>query len=300
MSKLVFGTGGRFGRLSPRLAQNLVDHAIKQGITTFDTGFHYSGGKSQQLLFRCLRNHLVSGGNLIKVSTKIRVSTPGLMSSWIDLCISQLGLRGYVDFLFLWGPTTDELAKPELSDFLASLLRSGKVKSLGINTHETKVIEYICDGNLPFEISHLMLDYNMVQFSRDPLIAKLDSMGIRVWAGTALCQGFLCTSLLQIFLRTRSISYLVRALCNRPTVKIRASANCARRILRAEYPFWAANLPLAYNLQDERIYRVPVGMLSVSTINKNVFAELSPVPGEVLADASIAVREALAKRGLLL
>ena len=46
LSKLSFGTGGRFGRLTNTEAFDLVAYAYKKGITVFDTGIEYSKGRS--------------------------------------------------------------------------------------------------------------------------------------------------------------------------------------------------------------------------------------------------------------
>ncbi len=54
MPDLVFGTGGRFGRLPKTLASRLVFSAIDNGIRYFDTGYEYCSRRSQSLLFNIL------------------------------------------------------------------------------------------------------------------------------------------------------------------------------------------------------------------------------------------------------
>ncbi|MDB4346461.1 aldo/keto reductase [bacterium] len=52
-TSLVFGTGGRFGRLSIGEAFELVKFAFDNGICAFDTGVNYCNGRSQPKLFEC-------------------------------------------------------------------------------------------------------------------------------------------------------------------------------------------------------------------------------------------------------
>ena len=43
-SKIVFGTGSRFGRLNKNLCSTLVEYSFKKGVRKFDTSFGGIGG----------------------------------------------------------------------------------------------------------------------------------------------------------------------------------------------------------------------------------------------------------------
>lgn len=277
-SKLVFGTGGRFGRLAPGLAQSLVDTAIESGITKFDTGLFYCGGKSQQLLFACLSDHISRSPSSFEISTKF---PPGhsyaIMNEWLNGSISQLGVRGYLDALFVWGPSLEDLYDSSLISSLVSFRSSGRIKSIGVNTHDCDVMKALVGSPLGLIVDCVMIDFSLLQQDRIPIISLFSEAGISVWAGTALCQGFLSQSLLRMVWRTRSLSYFARALCSKPTKVLRAKASKVRPVLAQIYPDTFEAIPLSYVLSREDICRVPVGMLSRSSIQKNVAIEVHPL-----------------------
>lgn len=294
-SKLVFGTGGRFGRLAPRFAQSLVDTAIELGITNFDTGLFYCGGKSQQLLFSCLSSHIRKSPSSYELSTKFPPTLGNnIMNNWLDISIAQLGVRNYIDTLFVWGPSLKDLYSPGLIHSLVSFKSSGRIKSIGVNTHDLCVMKALPGSPLGSIVNCVMIDLNLLQQDRIPLLSLFAQAGISVWAGTALSQGFLFQSLLQMIFRTRSLSYLARALFNRPTRELRLKASKVRPALAQHYPDHFESIPLSYVLSREDVCRVPVGMLSRSSIQKNILIESNAVEKQILEGAADLARRLLA------
>ena len=292
MSSLVFGTGGRFGRLSEPLAKKLIDFAIDSGVRTFDTGFEYSKGNSQALLFRSLAKYLDTNSLEIKLSTKFRTpSEPGLLLRSIDQTLSSLPHRDYIDTVFLWGPTPEEIKDSLVWDELEHLRSSGKILRYGVNTHDIRVMNHLRSRQHDLKLDDIMVDYNLLQLNRKSLIDSFSAAGVRVWAGTALCQGFLNQSLTSMILRTRSASYLGRALLNPPTRRFLASARSLRKFIKSSYPEYFERIPLSFVISDTSISYVPIGMLSCSSINKNLNTLNSPVPSSILKSVSEWARE---------
>lgn len=290
-SRLVFGTGGRFGRLSPSLAQRLIDTAVQNGINSFDTGLFYCRGKSQKLLFSSLHKHLKHSPSSISISTKFPPNPSfDVMDSWLTDSISQLFVRDYIDTLFVWGPSLKDVYSVELVSNLKLLLSSGRVRSIGVNTHSLEVMRALPDSPLASICDSVMIDLNILQQDRIPLLSTFASAGIEVWAGTALCQGFLFQSLLEMFLRTRSISYLARALFNTPTKTLLAKASKVRPLLQREFPDCYKSIPLSFVLAQDFVAKVTIGMLSRKSMESNIEIESSPINSDILNRASLLCR----------
>ena len=293
-SRLVFGTGGRFGRLSPKLAQDLVDFAILSGISYFDTGYFYSRGRSQRLLFSSLSDHLRTSSVPLHISTKLPPTLDAqLLSTWVDESISQLRHRDYIDTLFVWGPDLSFLDNNKFCSLLAGLIESGRVKSIGVNTHDLQVMDKLPQSILGSISQSVMIDFNLLQQDRLAIIERLSCSQLKVWAGTSLCQGFLLQSLAELFCRTRSCSYLARAMLNPPTRKLRAKASLARPYLQKFFPDHIHSIPLSYVLSTPGVTHIPIGMLSRSSISSNLSIELSPTSLSILQDASSGIRDLL-------
>lgn len=283
MPSLVFGTGGRFGRLSKPLASKLVSCAIDHGIRYFDTGYEYSSRRSQPLLFKILDQHstFLAGSN--EISTKFSAPQfPGQLTAFVDNSLSQLSRRDYLDTAFLWGPTLSDLATGFLYEEMLALKVAGKVRSWGINTHSSTVMSGVLGRVCESLFDHVMLDYNLCQQDRAPFIKSFHDQNVSVWAGTALCQGFLSQSLLRMILRTRSSSYLLRAICQPSTRRFLAPARLLRHQIKALSGKNASNLPLAFVAANPYVSRIPIGMLSTSSIQANVGVIHAPLDESVI------------------
>ena len=287
MSLLTFGTGGRFGRLSAHLAPKLVDYALNNGVRIFDTGFEYCSGASQRLLFQSLSKHLHADFFDIKLSTKFRLPPRfGELTDNVNETLSLLPSRDYIDTLFLWGPSITGLKSSFIWDELNMLKQSGKIICYGVNTHDHLVLSYLRENQNNICLDDIMLDYNLLQLDREALIKSFASLGVNVWAGTALCQGFLNQSLFGMIGRTRSLSYLARALFNPSTFRFLAPARKLRNFIKFYFPQHYESIPLSFVLQNPSVSFVPVGMLSCSSITRNLQILSNPVPVDVLKTVS--------------
>jgi len=290
MTKLVFGTGGRFGRLSPHLASRLVDFAISQGIYSFDTGCNYSNGKSQLLLSQCLSPYLLSSSHKISISSKVAASNvPGKIISDITRIYSLFqGLP--IDCLFLWGPTIEDLSCDSVWRQLNYAKSLGLVKRIGINTHDLDVMQFICSSFVSGLIDDVMIDYNLLLTDREPFFPEFKKSDISIWAGTVLAQGFLVLSVFEMFLRTRSISYLARSFFNPPTAAMLRQCMKVRSFLRSSYFTSASRIPLSFVASNPYVDYIPMGMLSQSSMLRNLDIEKSLVPSRILSFVAARLR----------
>jgi len=281
MSRLVFGTGGRFGRLDPQLASSLVNFAWSLGIRTFDTGFYYSRGQSQSSLFQALGSRLSDAECL--VTTKVK---PDSLMAEYAIRSTLLSLpKGYIDVCFLWGGSAETLNNPELISLLQSMLDSGLVRRFGLNTHNLSLMNRLPSLKCYPYLSDLMIDYNLLLRDREPIIERSKQDNLRVWAGTSLAQGYLIESPYRQFLRTRSLSYLARFLLNQPTRDLASKARSVRLSLRSTFPSTCSQLPLAFVLDNPHVDFIPIGMMSQRSLLSNLFIEnnLSSFSSELLS-----------------
>ena len=281
LDKIVFGTGGRFGRLSLSRAQSLVDFAIENGIYNFDTGYFYCNQKSQSLLFRCLQKWCDSSiSSRIQISTKIPACSSELFSQLVANTIDSLPSGAHIANLFVWGPTLADLNNTPFVSHLSSLKSSGYFTNVGVNTHDFSVMSSVADSLFPW--NDIMLDYNLIQLNRELFFKSYHHKHINIWAGTSLCQGFLLQNLLSMTIRTRSISYLARALFHHPTILLRRKASILRQLISARFPQYCDSLPLWFVLHNPNIHRVPIGMLSKQSIAQNISVSNLSIPPDVL------------------
>lgn len=287
LSKLCFGTGGRFGRLEYSQAFDLVRFAYSKGVTVFDTGLEYCKGISQPLLYRSL---LKLGVHRQSYSVCSKVSSSTLREFDVSSIAEKL-LSGFqselsfIDTLMLWGPSLDDLLDVTVLDKVRCLRSEGVIKRIGVNTHSSKVMEYLISSPDLFFVDDLMIDFNILQNNRRSVVEKFaggwDSR--RVWAGTVLCQGFLLQSLISLYLRTRSFSYLARALFNPPTRVYLRRCSPIRRQLRRHFGSSWRRVPLSFALNNAYVSYVPMGMLSKRSIAANVSIANSPEDGDLIS-----------------
>ena len=162
------------------------------------------------------------------------------------------------------------------------LKQSGKIICYGVNTHDHLVLSYLRENQNNICLDDIMLDCNLLQLDREVLVKSFANLGVKVWAGTALCQGFLHQSLFGMVGRTRSLSYLARAIFNPSTRRFLTPARTLRNFIRFNFPMYFDSIPLSFVLQNSSVSFVPVGMLSCSSITRNLQVSNNYVPTDVL------------------
>ena len=276
--KIEFGTGSKFGLLNEKKAKLLVNYAVELGIRKFDTGVNYGNWKSQPLLGECLSAHLEKDRENFILASKAGTDNgknkwsknfdPDYIESMINKSIIDLKCF-YLDTFYLHGPTLKEIETKGLLERLKTLLKQGKIKNIGINTHDLDIMKKISIGHYG-EINSLLIDYNILQQDRSSIFSLCKGNNINISAGTVLCQGLLLNSPLSSFIKKRSLFYIARMIVKKNTRRYILPAKLARQYIRCNFPDDLNSIPLSFILNNPSISSVPIGMLSEESIKNNV------------------------------
>ena len=283
--KIEFGTGSAFARLSKKKASFLVNHAIDLGITRFDTGVNYGNWKSQPLLGLVLKDHIKNNRENLIISSKAGTHsfgsknfTPDYIEYMINKSISDMQCK-YLDKFFLHDPNLKEIETKGLLKKLTNLVQKGKIKRFGVNTHNLYIMEKISTG-IYQDISLLMIDYNLLQQNRSKIFESCKRNNIEITAGTSLCQGLLLQSPLESFFQRRNFFYLLRFILKKSTNKYIYQAKIYRKFAKNNFPKEFKKIPLSFVLNNPFINTIPIGMLSMSSIEKNINIVRNTIPKE--------------------
>lgn len=282
--ELEFGVNSRFGRFPYKKASNIINYALENGIKRFDTGYSYGNGKSQPLLARCLASQIEKAREDISISTKC--SAPN--TEYIEYCIRksiEIFKCGYIDNFHIWGPSMENLDKGEILHKLKCLKREGLVRLISVNTHQLPLIKKISNGSYQ-EIQGVLIDFNLLRQDRKKYIKNCKKNKIKVFAGTALGQGTLINSIPRIYLRTLSPFYLGRAIFSKDTKRYLKPSKKFRKYIKVNYKYLKDKIPLSFVRHETSIDYVPIGMMSISSIDKNIEVFKNPIDLKVVRKIS--------------
>jgi aryl-alcohol dehydrogenase-like predicted oxidoreductase len=191
VSEIGFGCASYWGKkiFSENEAIRLVHTAVDRGVNFFDTGASYSDGNAEPRLGRALSD-LTNKSDLI-VATKAgsRISrgkwhedfSPSGVRQTVEESLVRLKLDA-IPLLQLHGPDIANLTD-ELLDTLIRLKEEGKVRHLGVNSFDMRVIEHVM--TLP-EFRVVMIDYNILRPERETMVKRLAAQRLGILAGMAL------------------------------------------------------------------------------------------------------------------
>ena len=273
--KLEFGTGGSFARLSINKAFFLVNYAIELGIYRFDTGVNYGNWKSQPLLGLVLKEHLKKNREKLIITSKAGTHkkgstnfSPDYIEYMVNKSIADMQCK-YLDKFYLHNPNFKEIETSGLLKKLNSLVKKGKIKRFGVNTHDLETMKKISTGNYQ-DLNILLIDYNLLQQDRNIIFENCKMNNIEISAGTALCQGSLLQSPIESFFRNKNLFYLLRFILKKSTKKYLPSAKIYRKFAKNNFTKVYKTIHLSFVLNNSSIKTIPIGMLSKSSIEKNV------------------------------
>ena len=277
--KLEFGTGSRFGRLNFAHAKKIIDYALKLGINRFDTGYTYGNYKSQPLLGRCLNKEVLKSRETLSLSTKCAALSDDYIEYCINKSIESLDCK-YIDNFHLWGPSLDQLENKSILKKLKTLKQKGLINKISVNTHELRIIKKISSGYFE-EIEAIMVDYNLLQQDRKIYLSKIKKNNLTVFAGTILCQGLLIESIFETYFRTLSPFYLGRAVLQKHNRKFIYPAKKLRKHIKANYKDSFKKIPLSFICNEECVDYISMGMLSCSSLDKNIEIINNPIEKKI-------------------
>jgi aryl-alcohol dehydrogenase-like predicted oxidoreductase len=273
ISEVGLGCAGAWGQpwFDEAKAIEIVRRAIELGVTAFDTGPSYSRGYAEPRLAKAIKG--IDGEKLL-ISTKVGTHigrngklyhdlTPEVILESVEASRRRLGLD-VIPVLYLHGPRLCELDS-RLLDTLAEIRDRGWVRWLGVNSFDTQVLEALVGISI-FDL--VMLDYNVLRSSREPLITKLTQAGKFVVAGSALANHLYAPS----FLWPRSLAdvwYSLRALKN-----YRKDLLHARRFssLAACEGWTAGQVALAFVLSNDQVGVAMFGTTRLQHLEENIAA----------------------------
>ena len=182
----VFGSDTDENNLKP-----VFDAAMRSGLNLWDTATAYGMGESERIL-----GHLASGYKRedVLISTKF---TPQLaemydndVSKMAEASLERMGLD-YIDMYWIHNPMDVERWTPGL----IPLLRSGKVRKVGVSNHNIKEIRRANEilGEAGFKVSAVQNHFSLLYRSSEKggVLDYCRQNGIRFWAYMVLEQGAL-------------------------------------------------------------------------------------------------------------
>ena len=215
VSEIGLGCSGYWGKkqFDQSIAIKIVHEAFDRGVNLFDTGHNYSNFNAEPRLGIAIRDLLAvhdresliissKAGSLGAFSPFQRIKsspTQNFSPNYIESsCLSSISNLGcdYLDIFQLHGISPEQLT-PQLLDKLFDLKERGVFRTLGINSHNSNTLNYVSQHPEIFDL--VLLDYNVLQLDREPLIDKLVHSGVAVLAGTILAQGHLVSKKIDHF-----------------------------------------------------------------------------------------------------
>lgn len=188
VSEISLGTwqvGGKWGSpFDHKLADDILNTAVDQGVNFIDTADVYEGGESEKAVGRLVRNR----SERIYVATKCgRQLNPHTSEAYQPAALRQFvedSLRNMqldtLDLIQLHCPPTDVYYRPEIFELFSRLKDEGKIQHLGVSVERVeeglKAIEYP-------NVSTVQIIFNMFRHRPSELFfreAKAKNIGVIV------------------------------------------------------------------------------------------------------------------------
>jgi len=112
----------------------------------------------------------------------------------------------------------------------------------------------------------VLLDYNVLQLDRDPVISELSKAGIGVVAGTVLAQGHLVEGKIGSLKSFADLWYLARALIKPTGRQLSRNSKEMRKALSSSTNMTAAQAAFAYILENKEVSSCVFGTTKISNL----------------------------------
>ncbi|TXH59671.1 MAG: aldo/keto reductase [Burkholderiaceae bacterium] len=298
VSVVSIGCSGYWGQaaFAEAKAEAVIHEAVERGVNLFDTGHHYCKFNAEPRLGRILEPLLASKGRerfvisskatdsgaIAGMATHLPAGAAGQRSYSPDYveasCATSIrNLRcGHLDIFQLHGIREHEFSEP-LLDRLLEMKRRGMYRCLGVNTHSESLNRFV--ARHPDLFGMVLIDYNVLQLDREPVIDELAKAGVGVVAGTVLAQGHLVPGKIGSLRSMSDLWYLARALLKPSSRRLGKGAAAMREVLSSFAGMTAAQAAFAY-------------VLGQPGISSGVFGTTRPANlREIVASAEIRLRE---------
>jgi aryl-alcohol dehydrogenase-like predicted oxidoreductase len=284
ISEISIGCSGFWGtrHFSEKKASAVINEAFERGINFFDTGHNYSSFHAEPRLGRIIKGILTNNErSRLIISTKAGTTIPSTpifptrKVSFTDFspdyiehsCLKSISNLNcdYLDIFQLHGINQSQITEP-LIERLLIMKENGMFRYLGINTHNEGVMEFISKRPELFDM--VLIDYNVLQLDREPIICKLYEAGIGVVAGTVLAQGHLVHGKIGSIKTTADVWYFARALLKSTGRILSRNSKEMRQTLSMLNDMTAAQAAFAYVLDNVKISSCVFGTTNLSNLHE--------------------------------
>ena len=285
LSELGFGCSSFWAKpvFPEAQALQLVDAAITEGITFFDTGASYANGNAERRLGLALRNH--RGNDRLVIATKAGTHVAasgrhykdwsrGALRMSVERSLERLG-RERIDLLHLHGPTLEDLT-PELVGALEELRAEGLVRFIGVNSFDERVLRAALA--LP-NFDSFMLEYNVMKKRNAALVEAIATAGRAVLVGTPVAQALFSGELFAVTSLGRAWALLRAARHGRDL-----AAGLRYRFLNRLDEMSGPQAALAYVLRCPQVTTAIFGTTRLAHLRENVAAAGLTLSPELLAE----------------
>lgn len=280
VSQIALGCSGFWGnrRFPEADAERVVRRALERGVNLFDTGHNYAAFNAEPRLGRILqrafathpRDGLVissKGGTLTGQAGVSGAEQRDFSAASIERSCAA-SLRNlhcdHLDIFQLHGIGLEQITD-ELLGALQRMRRNGMFRLLGINTHTGATMQHLVAHPDLFDVA--LIDYNVLQQDREPLIAAMHAAGIGVLAGTVLAQGHLLPARPRVP-RLADAWYLARAWLKPSSRQLMRSARDMQRTVATVRSQTPAQTAFAYVLQNPAIASGVLGTTRVGNLEQ--------------------------------
>ncbi|WP_256387654.1 aldo/keto reductase [Bradyrhizobium sp. ORS 285] len=176
--------------------------------------------------------------------SKRKIISPDYIEQACAKSIQNLGVD-YIDIFYLHSFPPASITD-ELLTRLQGMRQRGMFRLLGINTHSEANMRYIADLDGIFDVA--LIDLNVAQLDRLPVLDYLHKAGVAVIAGTVLAQGHLSGGKIGRPRNKADLWYLARSLLNRDARRLAKAARHLRPALAGIDEMSAAQAAISYVL----------------------------------------------------
>ncbi|WP_105402547.1 aldo/keto reductase [Neorhizobium sp. T7_12] len=183
---------GYFGSsLTQAGLEEVADKAHAAGFTLWDTAIVYGMGRSETVLGKVLKRYARSDYQLsTKFNPRIAGTSDTPMANMLEQSLANLG-TDYIDLYWIHNPAD----VPRWTPHLIPLLKSGKVRHVGVSNHnlsEIKLADQIL-GEAGFRVEAVQNHYSLLYRNSEDagILDHCRSQGIRFFAYMVLEQGAL-------------------------------------------------------------------------------------------------------------
>ncbi|WP_239772640.1 aldo/keto reductase [Mammaliicoccus sp. I-M36] len=177
-------------------AETIIDEAIQQGITYFDTADLYDFGENEKIVGKILKkyqdqNGIVIGskvGNHFNKETKEHFWDPSkehIMNS-IKASLQRLNIE-QLDLYMLHGGTIED-NKDESIEAFERLKEEGLIKAYGISSIRPNVIDYYLENS---NIETIMMQFSLLDNRPEDVLEKIDQHDVKILARGPVSKGLL-------------------------------------------------------------------------------------------------------------